>query len=316
MALLAVIAVTAVVSVSIASGGDDSPAALPGGGDSEYASANDTGPVNIITEDPTCAAWIPINNKLARIQQNGWHDRDRSIPAETWTSRQRAQYEEVAEAMRDAADQVSKLMKVTPNRAMRLLYEQFIAYARAYSNAVPDYEPADNFLVGVVGAVSSALVRVCLSIEYGAAPARAPFVAALSPSLLTDKVAAAAPPQPFLGNGDPTCSDWYALLAQFREDTVAWQNLDAEIPANEWSQEQRKTIDDIGPVMKEFANDIEELGRRSSNATLQDLALLAAQYRRAYVESLPTYTSVDSYLSGASAGITSAIIDGCRAAEA
>jgi hypothetical protein len=67
--------------------------------------------------------------------------------------------------------------------------------------------------------------------------------------------------------------------------------------------------------MNTLADDIERLGLQSSNATLQDFAIFAAQYRRAYATALPSYTTADSYLGAASAGITSAIADACRASE-
>ena len=41
--------------------------------------------------------------------------------------------------MRNAADQTVNLVKMTPHRVMRELYEQFIAYARAFADAVPTY---------------------------------------------------------------------------------------------------------------------------------------------------------------------------------
>ena len=99
------------------------------------ASADDKGPANIITEDPSCAAWTPINQTFVEIQKKGWDERDPSIPATDWTPEQRAQYDEVGRAMRAAADQTVPLAKLTPHRVMRELYEQFIAYARAYSDA-------------------------------------------------------------------------------------------------------------------------------------------------------------------------------------
>ncbi len=56
IALLAVIAVTVVITVLVVgkdSGGGESPTPTNGNG-SDFASANDKGPVGIITEDPTC----------------------------------------------------------------------------------------------------------------------------------------------------------------------------------------------------------------------------------------------------------------------
>ena len=62
IALLAVIAVTVVITVLVVgknSGGGESPTPTNGNG-SDFASANDKGPVGIITEDPTCDAWQRI----------------------------------------------------------------------------------------------------------------------------------------------------------------------------------------------------------------------------------------------------------------
>src|SRR3954463_8607927 len=67
IALLAVIAVTVVITVLVVGkdlGGGESP--TPTNGDtSDFASANDKGPTNIITEDPTCEAWGRIAREYA-----------------------------------------------------------------------------------------------------------------------------------------------------------------------------------------------------------------------------------------------------------
>ncbi len=48
--------------------------------------------------------------------------------------------------MRSAADQMVALAKLTPHRVMRELYEQFIAYSRAYADRIPTYTPPDDNL--------------------------------------------------------------------------------------------------------------------------------------------------------------------------
>ena len=55
VALLAVIGVTAAITMSVTGddGGNGAPTSPPSGNNSEIASANDTGPATIITEDPT-----------------------------------------------------------------------------------------------------------------------------------------------------------------------------------------------------------------------------------------------------------------------
>lgn len=314
IALLVVIGVTAAVTISVTKDdADDGPS--PTGETFGLASADDKGPANIITEDPSCAAWTPIIKTLGEKQRNGWGDRDRSVPATQWTPEQRRQYEEVADAMRRAADQTAQIARVTPHRVMRELYEQFISYARAYADAIPNYTKPDNLLVGVAGGTSNAVTRICATITYEAAPARAPLVgSAPSPTVLAP-LTDPNHPQMFLADSDDTCAEFIRVLEQFDANTTAWQSLDPAIPASKWNPEQRKVVDDVIPLMNSLADDIENLGLQSSNPTLQDFAVAAAQYRRAYASALPSYSTADSYFGAASAGITSAVADACRASE-
>lgn len=314
LALLVVIGVTAAVTISVTKhDGREGP--TPTDETFGLASADDKGPANIITEDPTCAAWRPLIDTLAKTERNGWSEIDRSIPATEWTADQRRQHDEVARVMRTTADQSVQLAKLTPHRVMRELYEQFIAYTRAYVEAIPTYTQPDNELAGVSGASSNAITRICATIEYGAAEARSPLV----PTAPTPEVLAPltdpAEPERFLASGDDTCSSWIELLTKFDEDASAWKALDPAIPASDWDPQHRKVIDDVIPIMNTVADDMEQLGRQSNNPTLQDFATLAAQYRRAYASALPSYTTEDSYLGGVSAGITSAIADACRASK-
>ncbi|WP_235690126.1 hypothetical protein [Mycolicibacterium gadium] len=312
MALLVVIGLTAAVTISVTKNdGDGEPS--PSGETFGLASADDKGPANIITEDPSCAAWTPIIRTLSEEQKNGWERRDRSIPATEWTPEQRRQYEKVADAMRRAADQTVQVAKVTPHRVMRELYEQFIVYARAYADAIPTYTKDDNLLAGVAGGTSNAVTRICTTITYKSAQARGPLVSnAPAPTALAPLIDPRNP-QMFMADSDPSCVKLIGLLETFDAESADWQALDSEIPASEWNPEQRSVIDRVIPLMNTLADDIERLGLQSSNPTLQDFAIFAAQYRRAYATALPSYTTADSYLGAASAGITSAIADACRA---
>src|ERR1700752_2037695 len=146
IALLAVIAVTVVITVLVVgkdSSGGDLPTPTNGSG-SDFASANDKGPVAIITEDPTWAPSSPIFETLVAREHDGWDTRDPAIPASQWTPAMRSQYEDVGEAWRSAADQIVPLAKLTPHRVMRELYEQFAAYTRAFADRIPTYTPPDN----------------------------------------------------------------------------------------------------------------------------------------------------------------------------
>lgn len=314
IALLVVIGVTAAVTISVTKDdGDDGPS--PTGETFGLASADDKGPVDVITEDPSCAPWGPVNQTFVDIQRRGWSKRDPSIPASKWTPEQRSHYEDVAAAARAAADQTVALAKLTPHRVMRELYEQFISYARAYSDAVPDYTPTDNSLAAVAITTSTVLVTTCAAISYGSAPTRGPLVPPGPPP--SDVAALTDPDQarPFMRVSDSTCPEWGHVIAQFGEETRAWQDLNPNEPASAWTPEQRRAAIDVIPAMNRSADRIQELGQRSSDPILRDFANFAAQYRRAYAGSLPTYAPSDFYLADTALRTTSLISEACKAVE-
>jgi hypothetical protein len=282
---------------------------------SDVASANDKGPVKIITDEPTCAAWTPVNNTLAERQRNGWDRRDVSLPATAWSPEQRAQFESVATALRTAADEAIPLAKQTPHRVMRELYEQFIAYSRAYADAVPAYTEADDHLVRVSVGISAAVSGICDAITYGTAAARAPYLPDPAPMSQTAPPGDPANPQIFLRSIDPICGDWEALVSQFATDTAAWRTVDPNIPAAQWDPAQRDINTAVEPVMRDFATSAAVIGRRSDNPTLRDFAVLASQYRRAYAYALATYTAADHYLQIAASGVVGTVSEACAAAE-
>ncbi len=303
VALIAVIAVTAVIAVSCtkSSGGTEKPTAAPttsGAPASDFASANDTGPVSVITEDPSCAPWMPILTTYANSQPSGWLQRDSSLPADVWGPELRSQYEAVGKAMRAAADQTVPLVKLTTHRVMRELYEQFIAYARAYADRIPLYTaPDDQLALTAIGA-SQVLSHICQAITYGSAAARAPLTAMAQPPTSVAPLGSPNKPARFLSQPNPVCSDWKAALD--RNDTnpaiVAWVATDSNPPASQWSPEQKAANDAVLPLLTSLADELDKLGRTSGNAIFEDLATLSAQYQRAFVNAIPTYTQPDLHL--------------------
>jgi hypothetical protein len=78
------------VTISVTKGGDDD-GPTPTGETFGLASADDKGPANIITEDPSCAAWTPIAQTfIDKERAAGWNERDPSVGASAWTSEQRS----------------------------------------------------------------------------------------------------------------------------------------------------------------------------------------------------------------------------------
>lgn len=287
------------------------PGAGPASG--SVASANDTAPVAVITEDSTCAAWTSINNALASNGTGIWNERDRSIPAAQWNPKQRAQFMAAGQSMRGAAAQTVGLVKLTPHRVMRELYEQFIAYARAYAERIPKYTPPDDNFAGTANSAASALGAICTAIGDGAAAARGPLVPPQAAPAQIAPPANPANPQPFLTKPNPVCTDWKSALDQFGTQTAAWQELDPKIPAIMWNQEQKATNYAVAPVMNTFANKLEQLGRRSGNLVLADFAALSAQYRRAFVLGIPTYSPSDNHLANAANYVSTTVLGACAA---
>jgi hypothetical protein len=315
LAVLLAIALAVVITVLVVrpSGGGVTP--TPQNGHSDFASAGDDGAVAIITDDPTCAAWSKAGTALFDAEQQvKWTQRDPSVPATGWTPQQRTTFETVGNAMTHAADQTVGLAKTTPHRVMRELYEQFIAYARAFSERVPNYTERDNEIARVADGFASVFANICGAIKYSSAAAQAPL---LSPADSPSRVASpenVEDPQRFLERPDPDCAEWTRLLDRYFDDTTDWQAISQDIPATQWTPEQRAINDKVVPVMTTFADDLEKLARRSENPAIQDFGVLAAEYERAYAQALPTYTAADSYLVAAATFLAKTIEQACKAA--
>ncbi len=283
------------------------------GGSSDIASAHDAGPVTVVVDDPTCPAWTAINSTLATGGQRLWDDRDRSVPASAWNDQQRIQFLAAGQAMGNAAAQTVGLVQLTPHRVMRELYEQFIAYARTYAAHVPHYIPADDALAGTANSASSALGAICAAVADGSAAERGPLLPPPAPPSQVAPVGNIANPQRFLTKPNPVCADWKSALDEFGEQSADWQKINPNLSALWWNKEQKATNFAIAPVMNAYAGKLELLGRRAGNPTLQDFAVLSAQYRRAFVVAIPTYSPADNHLANAANYASTTILGACAA---
>lgn len=312
---LAVVAVAAVASL-VFSGDGGGPAGKPRPDPAttgEIASAEDLGPVAVIIDDPTCRAWTTINDTLAAAGEGKWNDRDRSIPAAEWTPEQQQLHMGAAAVLRSAAAQTVGLAKLTPHRVMRELYEQFIAFGRAYAEKVKEYTPADNNLAEAANSAASALGAICRAIDDGAAAARGPLTPPQGKPDLTATPADPANPVPFMASPAGVCRNWHAALEDFIAKTADWQQMDPNISAILWNPQQKSVNMAAAQVLSNQSNTLEQLGRQSGNATLQDFAILAAQYQRAFVAAVQTYTPADQHLANAAAYTSALVAAACTA---
>ncbi|MBJ7341851.1 hypothetical protein [Mycolicibacterium sp.] len=317
--LLIAVAVLLVIGISVGAtliftrdgsgGGTTTPTS---GGASDIASANDTGPVSIITEEPTCEKFVGVNNSLADVQDQGWGDLRSTLgAASTWTSDQRTQFEAVAKATRNAADQVVPLAKQTPHRLMRELFEQFTWYGRAYADSIPNYVPSDNELASATVNASSALVGICNAIAYGSA-GRSIAVDPAAPPSSTSVLGDPARPAPFISAPGQTCNSWEQISTKFDTDTAEWQQRDTSIAATQWTPEQRSIESAARPVLSAFATEMERIGRQSLSAAFEDFATAAALYLRAAVAAGDNYVTSDSWLSFVSFRLNLLIVNACN----
>jgi hypothetical protein len=324
-----VLALVAIVLVGVVlfggdTGGDSAGGLMPSTPSSgappesaAVASAQDTGPVTVITEDPSCTAWTSIDNNLVStleaIGKGQWIERDPSIPASAWNDEQRKVNMAAAQVLRSTAARTVGLAKLTPHRVMRELYEQFIAYSRTYAERVPKYTPNDNALVATANSAASALASICTAITDGSAAMRGSLVEPQAAPSETAPPGNPNNPQPYLSASNPVCADWKSVTDKFAADTAEWHQLDPNIPSTFWTPEQKAANLAVASVMVTYANKIQQLGERAQNAILQDFANLGAQYRRAFVLALPTYEPADQHLANVATYATTAVMGACTA---
>ena len=68
-----------------------------------------------------------------------------------------------------AADQMVALVKLTPHRVMRELYEQFIAYSRVYADRIPTYTHAGRSPCAGCGSAANTVGDICSAVSYDSA---------------------------------------------------------------------------------------------------------------------------------------------------
>lgn len=315
VAVLLVIAIAVGITVIVMSrGGDSGSSASPTGALGDVASANDTGPASVITDEPTCDSYIAINNSIANLEAPGWGDqRDRLGEASDWSADQRRQVEAVANGMRNAADQIAPLATRTPHRLVREMYEQFIAYGRAYADSVADYKPEDNSLASANVNIGTALFAMCNAITYGSA-SRALGVKAVAPPNRQAGTGDLANPSRFVTSADhSTCDAWVQRENRFVAETTDWSKLDAAIAASDWTAEQRALQHAVIPTLSAQGDDMATTGRGSRNPILEDFAVAASVYLKAYLTAGDTYVKADGWLSNVAFRLNNAIGSACEA---
>jgi hypothetical protein len=280
---------------------------------SDVASANDTGPVAIITEDPTCNAYIDMNNSNAKIQRKWQTQRNALGPATQWTPDQRSLVEIVLTAIRNSANHAVDLAKQTPHRVMRELYEQYIAYGRAYADSIPSYVPDDNFLATAHVDFGNTLAGICTTITTKSANRSLAVTPVPGPSG-DSNVGNLAKPQKFIGSPNANCDAWVSNENGFLTASSEWQNLDTSVEGSRWTPEQRAIQLAAYPILRAFGDGMGTIGHQSGNPILEDFGLLGQLYLRAYTSAADGYVGSDSWLSYTGMRVSNAVTAACHSA--
>lgn len=317
-----VLAVVAAVAVAVAAtllltrhgSGDeaDGAGAVSRPASAGIASADDTGPVGVITEEPTCAKWVETSTAFAR-KLSAWGKRDASVPATSWSVEQREMYESAARLLRTQADQVVDLARQTPHRVMRELYEQLSAYNRAYADAIPTYQPGDDKLALTGNNFAASLNYICEAITNLSASDRAGLVPAPSPPSAVPPVGDPANPQRFLITSSPACPPLRSLGDRVNIAIADWLKL-PRVDFTNWSPADKLVWESAAQTLTLDADETEQLGRSSGNPIVEDFLVLAAQYQRAFVKAIPSYTIPDSSLYRAAVYVSGSVSSACDAA--
>lgn len=129
---------------------------------------------------------------------------------------------------------------------VRELYEQLIAYWRAYVDRIPQYTSRDDLLLRVTYAAGNAIFAICDAVSHGAAALRGPLVTAAAPPTNAPQTDDPADPQRFLRESNSMCADFTSVFSHFNEAAAAWHDTDEDIPASQWSPQQRALNDRPG----------------------------------------------------------------------
>lgn len=315
LAFLAVIAVSVAATVWFTQRGSGSQGGSGAGGsqasaDGEIASAGDTGPVGIITEDPTCERWVDMRDQIA-MQLVEWGKRDASIPAAAWTLEQRQTYETAGRVLTAEAEQIVQLARQTPHRVMRELYEQLIAYNRAYADAIATYTQRDDDLVAVSNSVSRTLTDICSAIKNLSAAGRGPSVPTVAPPGVIAPIGDLENPKRFLTSPSDACPAVKALAEKESVQLAAWFKTDPNVPGSQRNPADQVLSDLAMAILGRGAEQAEQIGRSSGNPVMEDFLVLAAQYYRAFVSAIPTQTGADAVLYDAAQKSRISVVAAC-----
>jgi hypothetical protein len=130
---------------------------LIGAGTRDAAPTTTAAPVTVTAEappvdvsvptspDPVCSEWVPLSDGY-RGKRAAWVAIDPNIPADRWTSDQRAANMDVIPTLHAEAADLRRLAGKAQNDLLATLMRSQAQYEDAYANHLPNYPPNDQRL--------------------------------------------------------------------------------------------------------------------------------------------------------------------------
>jgi hypothetical protein len=289
-------------------------------------SSNDIQPIRIITDEPTCDQWRTIsdawgpNSPLAQ-----WNPDDPNHPARrpasAWSAEQRAAMTAASGVLQTMAAKTVPLVAATAKRVVRELYEQLIAYSRAYSASLSNYFPDVDIKLGQAFEDTYKILGSACNASHASRSEQNGWITAPSP-WPTRTAAPQDPdnPQRFISRSDnSTCGELMATLQAFSDNPVAkdWSKVDDTIPAAQWTPDQKALSAKVATLLHSSNFDIQRIIGETVNPVVQDFGYLALQYRGVFEGLLASYNArSDHQIQQAGSSALRLIADGCNAVGA
>lgn len=130
-------------------------------------------------------------------------------------------------------------------------------------------------------------------------------------------VTAAAPPVQFNptipATPDPVCAEWAPLHDSYRTQLAAWVAVDPNIPASQWSPDQRAVNMAVIPVLRSEASDMRRLAQTAKDPLLKALLQEQAVYEDHTAQAIPDYQPNDAKFWGAVVNFSNTVNALCTA---
>ncbi|BEL41689.1 hypothetical protein [Mycobacteroides abscessus] len=113
---------------------------------------------------------------------------------------------------------------------------------------------------------------------------------------------------------DPVCALWAPVNDNYYHQRQAWRQIaNPDIPATQWSAEQRSATMAVVPLLKDEAAKLRDIAPQAKSPTLQSLLQIEAGYQEAYANRLPNYVPADNQLWSAANSLSDAVNAMCYA---